>query len=90
MTMKALNTGDTINNVIFGILGFVLGLIVIGQSAIITLINDALTGLCNSGWTLASLFNPSGGIVPLVLMAGILGGTVFGATKVGRAIGGGK
>ena len=88
VVMAKMGVSNQISQVIFGILGFVVGLIVIGQDSVITLINNALTGLCDSGWPLASLFSPSTGIMPLVIMASILGGAVYGATKLGSAIGG--
>jgi hypothetical protein len=76
--------------VVFAILAVILVLMIIGQSAMVTLINNALTGICNSGWPLASLFNPDGGIVPLIIVVGLLVASIAGALAIGQKMRAGK
>ena len=70
-----------------GLLALILFLTIVGQASIIALINTGLTGICNSGWPLASLFNPSGGIVPLVLVVGFFIGAIALGVGVGQVTG---
>ena len=56
---------------LFGTLTWVITLSVIGSTGMIALINESLTGICNSGWMLASFFNPSGGILTIFIVLGL-------------------
>jgi len=71
---------------IFAILAIVILLLIVGTSSMVALINSALSGICNSGWPLASLFNPSNGIVPLLIVVGLFIAIVIGAFAIGGSM----
>ena len=72
-----------IMTVVYAILGVILVLLIVGNTGMVALINSALTGICDSGWPLASLFNPTGGVVPLLIVVGLLIATIAGALAIG-------
>lgn len=89
------NVGPMIGGLLgalFGTLTWVITLSVIGSAGMISLINSALTGVCNSGWMLASFFNPSGGILTIFIVLGLfilvivgsLAGAVVGYMSTGK------
>jgi hypothetical protein len=69
---------------IFGFLGWIISTLIIG--ALITPANTAFSAICNSGWLLALLFNPSGGIVTVFPVVGIF--IMIAIGSIGGAIGG--
>jgi len=75
---------NNILGVVFAILGVIIVLLIVGNDSMVTLINDGLTGICNSGWPLAALFNPTGGIVPLLIVVGLFVGVIAGALAIGK------
>lgn len=76
----------TIMGVVYAILAVIIVLLIVGSAGMVALINTALTGICDSGWPLASLFNPSGGIVPLLIVVGLLIATIIGAMQIGKSM----
>jgi hypothetical protein len=56
---------------LFGFLAWIIVLVVIGSTSMVTLINSALDGICNSGWMLSSFFNSDGGILTLFITLGL-------------------
>jgi len=88
--MVSMNLDNKILGVVFAILAVVIVLLIVGQSSMVTLINNALSGICNSGWPLAALFNPDGGIVPLLIVVGLLVASIGGALAIGKSMNSGK
>jgi hypothetical protein len=79
-----------ITGVVYAILGVILVLLLVGNAGMVAIINSSLTGICNSGWPLASVFNPTDGIVPLLIIVGLLLATIAGAMAIGKSAKGGK
>lgn len=73
---------NNINGVLGALLGFILMFLLIGTDSMVTQINNALNAICNSGWPLAGLFSTDG-VMPLILMVGI----VIAGTSLGLGVG---
>jgi len=87
MVMSSQKLSGGIMALVYGVVGAVIGLIllllIIGNSAIITLINNGLTAICDSGWPLANLFDPNNGVVPMLIVVGIFIGSIGLALGIG-------
>lgn len=77
---------DKTKNVVMSIVLLIIVLLIIGSNSIITQINNGLTAVCNSGWPLASLFDPANGVMPLLIVIGVFLAAITLALGIGSAI----
>ena len=73
--------------VVVGVIGAVIALIlllvIMGNESIIAQINTGLDAINGSGWPLATLFDSTNGIVPLLIIVGVFIGAIVLAIGVG-------
>ena len=76
----------TISALVGSIVGLILAVSIVGNSSVVTQINTALTNFSGSGWPLASLFDPSSGIITLIIVVGVLIMTIGLALGIGAGV----
>lgn len=59
-------------------------LVIGGNSSVITLVTNAFTALCNSGFPLAGLLDPSSGIAPMMYIIGLFLFAIVAFLAVGK------